>query len=153
MSATAARLDDRGVVGGAEVLPLAVLVFVVGALLMADLWAVVDGRAAADAAAREAARRYVEAPDATAATRDATDAARATAVGLGRDPERVTVAVVHTDGRPYGRCVPVLVTVRYEVALVPLPLPGARDTSFTVTARATERIDPWRAGLPGEAAC
>lgn len=147
------RTDDRGVVGGAEVLPLAVLVFVVGALLMADLWAIVDGRAAAETAAREAARHYVEAPDATAAGARADVAARAAVAGLGRDPQRITVAVEHPDGRPFGRCVPVLVIARYDVALAPLPLPGATATSFTVTARASERVDPWRVGLPGTATC
>ena len=34
--------DDRGQVGGIEALPFGLLVFVVGALLVANTWAVVD---------------------------------------------------------------------------------------------------------------
>ncbi len=44
-------------------LPFGVLIFVVGALLVTNAWGVVDAEIAADAAAREAVRTYVEAPD------------------------------------------------------------------------------------------
>ena len=55
--------DERGAVGGIEVLPLGMLVLVVGTLLVVNAWAVVDAKLAASAAAREAARAYVEAGD------------------------------------------------------------------------------------------
>lgn len=147
------RRGDDGAVGGAEVLPLAVLVFVVGSLLMANLWAVLDARVAAEAAARDAVRRYVEAPDGATATVAAHDAARASIEGLGRDPDRLQLTIEHPDGRAFGRCVPVVVAASYEVpmALVPLGQPG--PATRRVTARQAERIDPWRSGLAGPAAC
>ena len=52
---------DGGQVGGIEALPFGLLVFVVGALLVANAWAVVDAKLAVDAAARQATRHYVEA--------------------------------------------------------------------------------------------
>jgi hypothetical protein len=44
--------DETGAVGGIEVLPFALLVFVAGTLLLANAWAVVEGKVAASAAAR-----------------------------------------------------------------------------------------------------
>ncbi|MBA2283441.1 MAG: hypothetical protein H0W25_19710, partial [Acidimicrobiia bacterium] len=62
-SATAAarRLhrDERGQMGGIEALPFGLLIFVVGALLVANAWAVIDAKLAVTAAAREAARTWV----------------------------------------------------------------------------------------------
>ena len=85
---------DGGQVAGIEALPFGVLIFVVGALLVSNLWAVVDAKIVVDAAAREAVRAYVEAPDATtgAAGRGVAarwSAARASArAALGRRPPR-----------------------------------------------------------------
>ena len=56
-----AMRDERGQVGGLEAIPFGILVFVVGALLAASAWAVVDTKLAVVSAAREAARTYVEA--------------------------------------------------------------------------------------------
>ena len=65
---TAPRLTgDAGQVGGIEVLPFGVLIFVVGTLLITNAWGVVDAEVAADAAAHQAVRTYVEAPDGTTA--------------------------------------------------------------------------------------
>ena len=47
-------------------LPFGVLIFVVGSLLIANAWAVVDAKLATTAAAREAARAYVESGSAAA---------------------------------------------------------------------------------------
>ena len=46
---------DAGMVGGIEVLPFGVLIFVVGSLLVANAWAVVDTKFMVTSAAREAA--------------------------------------------------------------------------------------------------
>jgi Mg2+/Co2+ transporter CorC len=43
--------SDEGVVGGLEALPFGLLIFVVGALLIANVWAVVDAKLAVSAAA------------------------------------------------------------------------------------------------------
>ena len=53
--------SDAGMAGGVEALPFGLLVFVVGALLTLNAWAVVDAKFAVDAAARQATRSYVEA--------------------------------------------------------------------------------------------
>ena len=146
-------VDDAGAVGGAEVLPLSILVLVVGSLLVANAWAVVDARLAADAAAQAAVRSYVEAPDGPTAHRRADDAARRALDGWGRDPTRAVIEVRHPDGRPWGRCVPVVVTVRYPVAVAALPALGVGRDVATVEARQSEVVDPYRAGLPGAASC
>ncbi|HCB36952.1 MAG TPA: hypothetical protein DEP66_01695, partial [Acidimicrobiaceae bacterium] len=51
--------DERGIVGF-EVLPFLVLVFMVGTLMFAQSWAVLDAKSATTAAARQAARTFVE---------------------------------------------------------------------------------------------
>ena len=63
MRVTAAHRDERGQAGGVEALPFGLLIFVVGALLVASAWVVVDAKLAVVSAAREAARTYVEAED------------------------------------------------------------------------------------------
>ncbi|MGH2685611.1 MAG: hypothetical protein ACRDJP_09115, partial [Actinomycetota bacterium] len=66
---------DRGQVAGIEALPFGVLIFVVGALLVTNVWGVIDAKLAATSAAREAARAFVEAADAASAERSAALAA------------------------------------------------------------------------------
>ncbi len=140
---------ERGQAGGAEVIAFGLLVFVVGALLAASAWGVVDTKAAVTAAAREAARRYVEAGTADEAEREARAAAAATLAGYGRDPVRAQVAI--TGG--FTRCRPVVVEVRYRMAMVSLPWVGRTGPATTVLGRHTEILDPWRAGPPGGARC
>ena len=60
---TARCRGDAGQVGGIEALPFGLLIFVVGSLLIANAWAVVDAKFATDAAARQAVRTFVEADD------------------------------------------------------------------------------------------
>ena len=67
--------DDHGQVAGIEVLPFGLLTFVVGMLLVANAWGVVDAKMATTSAAREAVRAYVEASDADAAVAAADEAA------------------------------------------------------------------------------
>jgi hypothetical protein len=144
---------DTGVVGGAEVLPFGVLIFVVGSLLVANAWAVVDTKFMATSAAREAARTYVEAPDQrTAMTRARASAADAI-TGQGRDPNRAHVRVDHDRGRAWGRCVRIVATVGYRVPALTLPWIGGYGDGFDVVASHSEIIDPYRGGLPGLAEC
>lgn len=135
---------------GAEVLPVAVLVFVFGTLLIVNAWAVVDGKFAADAGAREAARAFVEAPSQDVAQRVAERAARATTSAYGRDPDAIEVEVV---GGSFERCVPVTVEVRLRVPLTLLPAIGGDEGSLTTSSTHTEVVDPLRTGVPGEADC
>ena len=97
--------DDRGQLAGIEVLPFGVLIFVVGALLITNAWAVVDAKIAVDAASREAVRTYVEAPDGNTALTAARAAADDTIAAHGRRPELASVTVHHDGDRPFGRCV------------------------------------------------
>ena len=134
---------ERGAIGGVEVLPLGVLVFVGGLMLAANAWAVVDARLMAGTAAREAVRAFVEAPDGTTAELAGGAAARAAAEAHGADPAAIDVGW-QVDGSSFGRCARVAATVRYEVAAFALPA-----ASFPIEAVATEVVDPHRDGLGG----
>jgi hypothetical protein len=138
--------DEGGSVGGFEVLPFGLLVFVAGMLLVTNAWAVIDGTAAASAAAREAARAYVEAPSADVAETAAIDAALATIDGHGRDPGR---AVVRWDAGPaWERCAMNTIVVEYRVPTLTVPLIGAFGSGvITTSGRHTEVVDPYRSGL------
>lgn len=144
------RADESGQVAGIEVVPFGLLVFVVGALLVANAWGVVDAKLAAEAAAREAARAYVEAPSAEAADGDATHAAAEALAGHGRDPARMELA--RTEGS-FARCQRVTFEARYPVPVVVVPWVGGLGGGFTVRARHSELVDPYRAGLAGRADC
>lgn len=140
---------DDGFAGGAEGLLFGSLLFVVGTLLAGNAWAVVDAKLAADAASREAARAYVEAPSAVSAEADAVSAARAAIAGYGRTPARASTAV---GGAPFGRCARITVTVAYAVPLVALPGIAA-GRAEVVHAAHSEIVDPYRSGLAGVATC
>jgi hypothetical protein len=55
-------VDEQGFVGGFEGLLFGFLIFLVGTLIVAHAWAVVDTKFAVVEAAKQAARTYVEAP-------------------------------------------------------------------------------------------
>jgi len=152
--AAAPRLGgDGGQVGGIEVLPFGVLIFVVGSLLITNAWGVVDAEVAADAAAHQAVRTYVEAPDGAAATSRAQAAAAATLAGYGRRPELMHVRIERAGDEPFARCVPATVEIDYPVPAIRLPWIGGYGHAFDVHARHTELIDPYRTGLSGQATC
>lgn len=142
--------SDRGAVGGIEALPFSVLVFVFGTLLLANAWGVIDAKFAVASAAREATRTYAESdepgPGDEAARRAAADAIAA----YGRDPAQLELSA------PRGelvRCGRVSYTASYAVPAVRIPLIGGLGHGFDVTATHSSRVDPLRAGLPGEATC
>jgi hypothetical protein len=138
--------DDRGVVGGAEVLAFGFLTFVIGALLIANAWGILDAKIAVTAAAREAARAYVEAPSAPAAATAARQAATATMTGHGRNAS--TMGGPTLDGT-FARCARITASVTYTVPAISLPwVGGFADT--TVVGRHSEIVDPYRSGLEPE---
>ena len=101
LTVTSARCrGDAGQVGGIEALPFGLLVFVVGSLLIANAWAVVDAKFATDAAARQAVRTFVEGTDEAAARHDAVTAGLA----VDRGPRPRPGA---SEGRARGRSVAV----------------------------------------------
>lgn len=136
---------------GIEVLPFGFLMFVIGSLLLANAWAVVDAKLAATAAAREGGRTAVEAPDAGSAERDAVGAAQAALEGLGRADQVASISY-RTDGS-WGRCRLVTVEIELTVPAVGLPFIGGFGQDFAVTASHAEIVDPYRSGLDGVADC
>jgi hypothetical protein len=149
VSARRAR-GDAGQVGGIEAIPFGLLIFVIGTLLIANAWAVIDAKFATDSAAREAARSFVEADDPLAALDEATTAGRAAIEAHGRDPERATVAPV---GEPrLERCARVTFEATYTIPALSLPFIGGYGRApFHVRSAHSELVDPFRAGLGGDA--
>lgn len=140
---------DAGFVGGAEAPLFSILVFVVGLLLVANAWAVIDAKMATASAARESARALVESDgDTGAAAAAGIDALAA----YGRSPGRLSGPDIAVEGG-FRRCARVTVTYRYEVPAVAVPFIGGWGSGLTVTARHSEIVDPFRSGLPGEAQC
>ena len=73
-----------------------------------------------------------------------------TAYGRSRDRATVWPAEL-PDG--FVRCARVTVTVTYEVPALAIPFIGGFGNAITVQSTSTERIDPFRDGVPGLAAC
>ena len=138
--------DEDGFVGGFEVLPFGLLVFVAGTLLITNAWAVIDGTMAASAAAREATRAYVESPGASEAESDAIEAALDAIDGHGRDRERATVR--WAAGPSWERCARNTIVVEYQVPTLTVPFLGTFGSGvITTSGRHTEVVDPYRSGL------
>ncbi len=141
---------DRGQVGGVEALPFGVLIFVAGALLVANTWAVIDAKLAVTAAAREEP------------TRTSRPAARARPNQLRSmllmprsrlaDGTRSRATVVVAEGS-FSRCTMVTLEVAYVVPTLTLPFVGSWGNGMRVTARHGEIVDPYRNGPEGEADC
>ena len=145
--------DELGQMGGIEVLPFGFLIFVVGALLIANAWGVVDAKLATDAAAREAARTFVEVVegnDASAATAAAAAAGDEAAVGHGRSADRMEIVI---EAPSVARCASITVIATYEVPAIPLPWIGGFGNGITVRSRHSERIDPFRDDVAGPVTC
>jgi hypothetical protein len=141
---------DAGQVGGIEALPFGILIFVVGSLLIANAWAVVDAKFATDAAARQAVRTFVEGTDEETARRDAIAAGLEAIEGHGRDPERATVAPV--GAASLSRCQRATFEAGYEVPALTLPFIGGYGRApFEVRSTHSELVDPFRSGVAGTA--
>ncbi len=154
------RGDDRGQVGGIEVLPFGLLVFVVGSLLVANAWAVIDSKLAVDAAAREAARHFVEADVPTARDFGEAEAAARRAgyealAAHGREGARSTVELTDLESpggqAGFTRCARATFTASYDVPVLNLPWIGGFGPGLDVASRHSELIDPYRDGVPGSA--
>jgi hypothetical protein len=146
--------------GGVEVLPFGFLVFIVGTLLVAFAWGVVDAKVAASSAAREAARTFVEAgvrsaSDTVVAETTASDAARRSVADHGRSaadpPFHIDFTIDEASGQPgFSRCNVVTATASYKVPVFRLPWVGGVPVFFTTTARHREVIDPLRSGVASD---
>jgi len=134
---------DRGQAAGLETIPLGVLVFISGTLLIVNAWAVVTNRSTADSLAREYLRAYTKEssrPAALAAGRRVVDVI-AEADRLAPDRVRIEPPT------QWVACAPATVTVHLTVPEVRAPfLGGFGTTEIVVTHR--DRLDGYRAGLP-----
>jgi hypothetical protein len=139
---------EAGQVGGVEAVPFGLLVLLVGILLAAHTWAVVDAKFLTGAAAREATRAFVEAPDATRGRRDAQLAAAAATSPSGR----VLRDLVLVSGGDLRRCAPVRFEARLDVPAFGLPWRADRPLVVVRSAH-EELVDPYRDGLGGAADC
>ncbi len=146
---------DAGQVGGIEALPFGILVFVVGALLVANCWAVIDAKLAVDAAARQATRRYVEADVAADPERSAVEAGLETMAAYGRDPGNTEIGLSSLEGSAgqagFTRCARATFTASYEVPALTIPWIGGFGDGIDVTSSHSELVDPYRSGVPGSA--
>ena len=144
--------NEDGQVGGVEGLVFGVVVFVLGMLVVANAWGVVDAKMAAGSAAREATRSFVESDAASVddAFVDAEAVARRTIAGYGRDPAKLRLT---PERASLQRCARVTLRADYPVPLIRLPLLGAHGEGFTATGRHSEIVDPYRAGLEDRSAC
>jgi hypothetical protein len=152
------RRAELGQAGGIEILPFGVLVFVGLSLLLTNAWGVVDAKFATDAAAREATRAFVESrvddsSQYTDALSAAVEAGKRAIASHGRDPNRATIALIGRPGEGFRRCARVTFAVSYLVPALRVPYIGGFGTGIEVRSRHSEVIDPYRSGVPGDAAC
>lgn len=132
---------EQGFVGGSEVLPFGLLIFVAGILIIVNAWAVVDTKMALDSAAQVMSRTISEADHLDTEAIDAL--ARGTVADLGLDPGPVTVEIEPAD-TALVRCARVTVTLGYPVPALTLPILGRIGETVEVHATASELVDPYR---------
>ncbi|MGH9226646.1 MAG: hypothetical protein ACRD2W_23310 [Acidimicrobiales bacterium] len=139
------RCDEAGQLAGAEALPFGLLVFVVGVLLVANAWSVVDAKLTVSAAAREATRAYVEAPPDADPLERADAAARESVRAAGRNPDKLTVTPLEAE---FSRCAEVRFEARYQLPAFKIPFVGGFGDGMVAVARHSEIVDPYRSGVP-----
>jgi Flp pilus assembly protein TadG len=147
--------DDNGAIGGIEVLPLCILIFLVGSLLTVNVWGVIDAKLAVSSASREAVRAFVEAANSGSAGGDANAAAHEALRSFGRDDARLTIRAFDAagntvDSNAFQRCKTAGFEVSYAVPLISIPLIGSFGHGIIVRSRHVEVVDPFRSGVPGE---
>jgi len=140
---------DDALVGGVDALVFGVLIFVTMSLAFVNLWVVIETKIALSAAAHEAARAFVEAPD--------SDGAAQRAQLVARDVLRAhgikSMPTIEVEGA-FSRCTRITVTARAPVAGISLGWLGQWGQR-QVAARASEVVDPYRsdADLPEGTTC
>jgi hypothetical protein len=140
---------EQGQIGGVEALIFGLLVFVLGSLVISNAWGVIDAKLAADGAAREGTRAFVESPVGVDPASSARQAAMEAITAEGRDRGRATVVV----SGALVRCSRVSVIVSYRVPIIVVPFLGGLGNGFVASAQRSELVDPYRNGVPGQAEC
>lgn len=138
--------DEHGQVGGIEAVVFGMLIFVVGVLVVANAWGVIDAKTAASTAAREAARTYVKAPAGADPLPAAIRAGQDTLASLGRHASGERVELLSGS---FTRCSVVTFRVRVSVPLIHLPWLTSALSGFTAVATHSEVVDPFRSGVRG----
>jgi Flp pilus assembly protein TadG len=143
--------SDAGFAGGIETLPFGLLIFVVGTLMVVNLWAVLDTKMAVDAASREAARAVAESDGVAFGPGGyqtlADDAAKEAMTAQKGQPVGATaqISFANQDGSTVWRpCARAAVTVTYNVGLINLPYVGGYGRVISVSSTHSELVDPYR---------
>ncbi len=150
------RWGERGVIGGGEGLVFGVLILLAGSLAFVNIWAIVDTRAALDAASREYLRTYTEQASVGEARLLGELRARESLELRGTNPERLTFEVDEPTG--FGPCSAVIVRMTLTVHWFKVPfLAGFGDARVTVQNRelidATSEVTPDADYDPTSTAC
>jgi hypothetical protein len=133
---------EDGQAGGVEAIAFGLLVLVVGALIIVNGWSVIDATTAARTAAREGARTFATAGNGTTAADNAITATRRTLHDMGWTDPNITVNVTGA----FLRCSIVTDTVR-------IPVRFFRTGVVWASASDSQRVDPYRSGVPGDTQC
>lgn len=146
--------NDRGAIGGVEGMAFGVLVFVFGMLMVVNAWAVINGKLAATAAAREASRTLAEGlAEHSKNHTDTTQIARDVVLGYVPTAQNIHV-ILHSDtSQGFGRCAIQSVEVEYTVPRIAIPLLDGAGGTRRVRGHHSEIIDPYRSGTAGEVHC
>lgn len=132
---------QAGVLAGSDGLLFGMLILLAGSLAVLNIWAVIDTRAALDAAAREYLRSYTEQSSAVAAAA-AGDAAVREMLDRRSTPV-LALRIDPPDAASFGPCQPALVAIEAEVPAARLPfLDDLGTRQIRVTHR--ELVDPHR---------
>ncbi len=149
-STRSTRLRRRSELGqaGAEVIVGGVVLLVALTLVLTNVWVVLDTKMAASEAARTAAQAYVEENDSGTALAVATATAERQLASRFGKAWKVEPIVAR-----FARCAPIGIRVEITVGLIAVPFLGSLGGNKTVSSTHRTRIDPYRSGVPGEAAC
>jgi hypothetical protein len=136
-----AATSERGVAAGLDALLFGTLILLAGAVLIVNLWSVVESRTALDAAAREYLRTYTASADGASASVRGEHAAR-TVLDQRGTPMRA-LEITAPDTTRFGPCESSTVRLTAVVPAVELPF-LARLGALEVSVTATELVPPHR---------
>lgn len=150
---SAHRSPERGAVGGIEMLPFGLLIFLAGTLLIANTWVVIDAKMGTSNAARESVRYLVESDgDINGALAHGNAAFMAqVASGGATGSFNVGGGGIANDG--FVRCARVTATYEYTTPIITVPYIGSWGEGIHVESSHSEVVDPYRGGLGQETLC
>jgi Flp pilus assembly protein TadG len=137
---------------GAEAVAMAIIFGVFIILLFANIWTVVDTKMRASDAARDIVRQLVESP-ADKITDANAKAILASQPWKARQLVGQPVAEMLEPTVPAQRCSRVAVAVTVHVKAIIFPFAKNWAPGFTVGARHSELVDPFRSDLEGDGLC